>query len=144
MWISFENFLKMGLFNLASNNLLPVKRKKMEKNVWFFYAGNVSLRLLVCLFCLFTPFLSVLFVFHRKSLVLLYLINRYMTSDEQMNNFWKKKKLWKVNFWYRWIIQCNPDSCWEHITGRVNVYLYGCVSLLAPVFAVCLCVCVRV
>ena len=32
-----------------------------------------------CVFCLFTPFLSVLFVFHRKNLVLHHLINRYMT-----------------------------------------------------------------
>ena len=33
----------------------------------------------------------------------------------------------------------------EHITGGVNIYLYGCVSLLAPECAVCLlCVCVCV
>ena len=33
-------------------------------------------------------------------------------------------------------IQCNKDSCREHITGGVNIYIYifmyGCVSLLAP------------
>ena len=34
----------------------------------------------VCVFCLFTPFLSVLFVFHRKNFVLLHLMNRYETS----------------------------------------------------------------
>ena len=28
-----------------------------------------------------------------------------------------------------------------HITGGVDIYLYGCVSLLAPVCNVCLCVC---
>ena len=33
----------------------------------------------VCVFCLFTPFLSVLFLFYRKNLVLQHLINRYMT-----------------------------------------------------------------
>ena len=38
-------------------------------------------------------------------------------------------------------IECNTDSCCEHIAGGVNVYLYGCVSLLAPVCGVCLCVC---
>ena len=33
----------------------------------------------------------------------------------------------------------------EHITGGVNIYLYGCVSLLAPECAVCLlCVCLCV
>ena len=28
-----------------------------------------------------------------------------------------------------------------YIAGDVNVYLYWCVSVLAPVCAVCLCVC---
>ena len=38
-------------------------------------------------------------------------------------------------------------SCCEHITGGVNIYLHGCVCLLAPECAVylsvcvCLCVC---
>ena len=32
----------------------------------------------------------------------------------------------------------------EHITGDVNIYLYGCVGLLAPESAVCLCVCMCV
>ena len=36
-------------------------------------------------------------------------------------------------------IQCYTDSCCEHIIGGVNLYLYGCVSLLAPVCAICLC-----
>ena len=38
-------------------------------------------------------------------------------------------------------IQCNTDSWCEHIAGGGNVNLYGCVCLLAPVCAVCLCVC---
>ena len=29
-------------------------------------------------------------------------------------------------------MQCNTDSCCEHITGGVNIDLYGCGSLLAP------------
>ena len=37
---------------------------------------------LVCVFCLFTPFLSVLFVFHRKNLVLLHLMNIYTISNK--------------------------------------------------------------
>ena len=32
-------------------------------------------------------------------------------------------------------------SCCEHITGGVNIYLYGCVILLVPECAVCLCLC---
>ena len=35
---------------------------------------------LVCVFCSFSPFLSVLFMFHRKNLVLLHLMNRYTTA----------------------------------------------------------------
>ena len=35
-------------------------------------------------------------------------------------------------------------SCCEHITGGVNIYLYGRVILLAPECAVCLCLCVCV
>ena len=37
-------------------------------------------------------------------------------------------------------IQCNTHSCCEHIAGVVNIYLCCCVSLLAPMHAVCLCV----
>ena len=38
---------------------------------------------------------------------------------------------------------CNKNSCYEHITVGVNIYLYG-VSILAPECVVCLCVCVSV
>ena len=33
----------------------------------------------------------------------------------------------------------NKDSCFELITGDVNIYLYGCANQLAPLF---LCACV--
>ena len=39
-------------------------------------------------------------------------------------------------------IQFNALSCSKHITGGVNIYLYGCVSLLGGVLCLCLCVCV--
>ena len=97
----------------------------------------------VCVCCLLTPFLSVLFVFYRKNLALLHLMNRYIRLL-QLSNFLKEKTLWKVNFWYQWITQCNTDSCCEHMTGGANIYLYGCVSLLAPKCDVYLCVYVRV
>ena len=32
-------------------------------------------------------------------------------------------------------IQCDTDSCCEHITGGLYISLYGCISLLAPVYA---------
>ena len=51
-------------------------------------------------------------------------------------------------------MKCNTDSCSEHITGGVNLYLSGCVGRLAPVCDVCfwvrarararVCVCVSV
>ena len=40
--------------------------------------------------------------------------------------------------------KCNKDSCCDHITGVVKVYVYGCVNLLGPKCAVCLCVCICV
>ena len=42
-------------------------------------------------------------------------------------------------------IHCNKDSSCEHIPGGVNIYLYGCVSLLTPwLCCVSLCVCMFV
>ena len=41
-------------------------------------------------------------------------------------------------------IQCNTHNSCEHITGGVNIYLYGCVSLMTPEFALCLSLCVCV
>ena len=37
-------------------------------------------------------------------------------------------------------IQCYKDTFCEHITGGANIYLYGCVILLTPECAMCLCV----
>ena len=31
------------------------------------------------------------------------------------------------------LIQCNRNCCCEHVTGGVNICLYGCVSVLTPV-----------
>ena len=36
------------------------------------------------------------------------------------------------------IIEYNTHSCYEHITGGVDIYLYRCVSVLAPVCTVCI------
>ena len=52
----------------------------------------------LCVFCSLTPYVSVLFVFQRKELVLLNLISRYMTSTSEY--FLKSKDNWdlyKVN-----------------------------------------------
>ena len=57
----------------------------------------------------------------------------------QLLKTWDNVELCKVNFWYQQIIH---SMCCEHITCGVDIYLYGCVSLLVPVCAVCLCLCV--
>ena len=97
------------------------------------------------LFCVFTLFLLFLFVFHRKNIVLLHLMNRYATSTSEYS---LKGKGIKVDFWYQWIIQCHTDNRCEHLVGGDNIYLYGSVSLLVPECAVylflCVCVCVCV
>ena len=95
----------------------------------------------VCVFCLFTPSLSVLFVFHRKNLVFVPNVQIYGFYKWEI---FKKKRHWKRNFWYQWIIQCNTDSCCEHMTDGVNIYLQRCASLLVWVCCVSLCVCVCV
>ena len=69
-----------------------------------------------------------------------------------MNSFWEEKTLWKVKFDISELfIRYNKDSCYELIAVGVNIYFYGCVSLLDPYSAVslcifvyvCVCVCVR-
>ena len=89
---------------------------------------------LVCLFCLFTPFLSVLFILRRKNLVLLNLINRYMTKRKDIVEI---EFLVLVNYSFKF----NADGCCEHISSGVNIYLYGSVSLLIPECTGCVCVC---
>ena len=91
-------------------------------------------------FCLFTPFVSVFFVFHGKSL--LHQIDRHTTSTSE--SFFEKKRHYGKYFFDIAVyitIQCNTDSCCEHIAGGVYIYLYGCVSLLVPDCAMYLCVC---
>ena len=86
------------------------------------------------------PFLSVFFVFHRKGLVLLNLISRYMTSTI----FEKQRHCGPINFCIsKLFIQCDTRSCC--VTGGVNIYLYVSVSLLVLcVLCVYLCVCLSV
>ena len=48
----------------------------------------------------------------------------------------------KVFFINELFIQCNTDSCCEHITGDVNIYLhYLCRSFDPSLCCVCVCVC---
>ena len=98
----------------------------------------------VCMFCSFTPFLTVFFVLHKNDLVLWNLISRYITSNSEQ--FCKSKDivdLCKINFCIiKLFIQCNKGSCCVHITGGVNVYSHVRISLLNFECTVCVCLCV--
>ena len=91
----------------------------------------------MCVLFIYTILISVICVSQEElSLV---------ASNAQMYDFkkwviFKKKRHWKVNFWCHWIIQCNTDSCCEHMPDGVNIYLYGCVSLFAWMCWLSLCV----
>ena len=69
--------------------------------------------------------------------------------DLQVNKFEKK------SYCRNWIfvinelcIQCNKDSCCEHITGGLNIFLWVCQSIGPWMYCVfvraCVCVCVWV
>ena len=72
---------------------------------------------------------------------LLNLINRFMTSTIEW--FLKSRDIVKCKSLdiSELFIQCNTYSYCERITGGVNIYLYGCVSLLSPRLC-CVFVCV--
>ena len=97
--------------------------------------------------CLLTPYLSIFYVFYEKNLMLLNLINRYVTSTS--HEFLKSKDIMepcKVYFWYwRIIHSVNTDNCREHITGGVNIYVYvyilSWVSVYWPLCLLYICVC---
>ena len=85
------------------------------------------------------------FMFQRKDLVLLNLISRHMTFSSQ--RFFKSKNiadLCKVNFCISKLFCINniiqvAAVCSEQV---VLIYFYVCVSLLAPVCSLCVCLCV--
>ena len=70
------------------------------------------------LFCLYTLFPSVVLVFHGKNLVFLNLIKTFLNSKDKL---------------------FNQRNTYSYCEGGVNIYLYGCTSLLAPL---CVCVCI--
>ena len=79
-----------------------------------------------CVFCLLTPVLSAepsLIAFNQET----YDLYKQITG--------KRKVIFGNS---ELSIQCNKDSCCEHITGGLNIFLYGSVYLLAPECVVCL------
>ena len=98
---------------------------------------------MVYVFDSFVTFLSVFFVFHRKNLVSLNLISRYMASTrvifEKQKHFGPLQSKFCIS---KLFIQCNAGTCCVHITGHVNdIYLDVCVSLLVPVCPMWLSMC---
>ena len=88
--ISLQSIYKKGEFKFSHKKGTVGK----IRGVGYFKKGGISLfhfnpfqcylsECLACMFSLFTPFLSEFFVFHGKNLVLLNLINRYMTSANE-------------------------------------------------------------
>ena len=92
-------------------------------------------------------FLCFVYLHHFCQYYLCFTGLSFVASDQQMYDYKLvvfEKKLWKVNFWYQWNIQCSKDICLVHLTGGVNIYLYGCINLSVPECAVCCCLCVCV
>ena len=91
-----------------------------------------------CLFCtcvlfIYTISISIICVSQKEP--------SHIASNQQV----KKRHCGKCIFYISELfIQCDKDSCCEHITSGVNIYLYWCVSLLAPECVVCLCMCLFV
>ena len=75
-------------------------------------------------------------MFHRKNLVLLHLINRYMTSSSEQ--FLERKYIVGSKFLIS--VNCSFNVI-QIAAGGLNICLYGCVSLLSLECDVFLCVC---
>ena len=108
-------------------------------DITYFHTNPFQYYLPLSIWCAYLCFVY-LHQYYLKNLALKHLINRYMTFP----NCWKD--IVESNFLYisELSIQHNKDSCCKYIAGCVNIYLHGCVSLLAPECAVCVCVCVCV
>ena len=95
----------------------------------------------LCMFYPFIPFLSVLFVFDRKDLILLNLISRCMTSTNEY--FWEAKTLLTLlnNLCIsKLFIQSSTGSCCVYITGGANWNKCQSIGLFLP--CMCFSVCV--
>ena len=82
------------------------------------------------------------FLLHKKDLVLWNLITYIWFL--QVSNFWKADTSWTNFYISRLFILCNTGSCYVHIIGDVNIWLYVFTSPLFPVCPVFVCVCVCV
>ena len=86
----------------------------------------------VCVLFIYTISISILCVSQEE----LNLIESKDISLLQVKNFWKAN-IFDVS---KLFIQYNTNSCCEYVAVGINIYLYECVSLIAPVCAACFCV----
>ena len=92
-------------------------------------------------FCLFTSILSVFFVFHRKDLVLLNQIRRYLTSasEKYLKSIVDLTKVSDLSS--KLFIQCNTGICCVHVArDSVNIYLSVYWPLCVLFVFICVCV----
>ena len=90
----------------------------------------------VCVLFIYTIFVSIICVLWEEPSLI--------ASNQQIYDFYKriifenKRHSGKNTFdLSELFITFNKDSCCEHTTGGVHIYLYGYVSLLAPECVVC-------
>ena len=90
--LNFRNFYKMrggSDFYHKNGRVCNIWGKLFLKGVYHLYSYYLSLFSVIflniwcCVFCVFAPFPSVLFVFHANNVLLLNLHNRYMTSASE-------------------------------------------------------------
>ena len=93
----------------------------------------------VCVF-IYTIFISIICVSQEEPSLIAY--NQQIYNFYEWIIFEKKRHCgkWIFDISELFITSCNKDGCFEHITGGVNMYLYGCQSTGPWVCCVCLCV----
>ena len=77
----------------------------------------------VCVLFIYTIFISIICVLQEELSLI--------TSNQQMHDFCE---------WVELFIQCNTDSCCEHVTGDVNKFTWDCQSIGLCIWSVPLCV----
>ena len=87
----------------------------------------------VCVLFIYTISISIICVSQEEPSLI---ASNQKIYDLQVNNFWKEKALRKLFFWQQWITHL--------IIYYLIIYIYECVSLLAPECAMYVCVFVYV
>ena len=137
--LNFQNVRKKRV------QIFPTKRKVLVKygvvlNKGWYHLLSYSLTLSSVIFLWIFGVCVFLFKYTISTSIICVSLKELtlIASNQQIYDFYKweileKKKHCESKFLIS--IQCNTDSCCEditYITGSINMYLYGSVSLLAP------------